>query len=35
MEDGQLRANEVMDQAAIAVLDELVRMQQALSPLRS
>jgi NAD(P)H-dependent FMN reductase len=35
MEDDELRANEVMEQAAATMLDELVRMQQALSPLRS
>lgn len=34
-EDGQLRANEVMEQAADALLDELVRTEAALRPLRA
>jgi NAD(P)H-dependent FMN reductase len=34
-EDGALRANEVMEQAADAMLDELLRVQAALAPLRA
>src|SRR5581483_4058455 len=33
-EDGELHANDVMEQAAPAMLDELVRVQEALRPLR-
>jgi NAD(P)H-dependent FMN reductase len=34
-EDGELQPNEVMDQAAAAVLDELARVAGALAPLRA
>lgn len=34
-EDGRLQANETMEQAAATMLDELVRVEQALRPLRS
>ena len=34
-EDGALQANETMEQAADAMLDELVRVEAALRPLRS
>ena len=34
-EDRALRANEVMEQAADAMLDELLRVQAALAPLRA
>jgi NAD(P)H-dependent FMN reductase len=33
-EDGRVRANEIMEQAADAMLDELVRVEGALRPLR-
>jgi NAD(P)H-dependent FMN reductase len=35
VEDGQVRANEVMETAADALLDELVRVEAALRPLRA
>ena len=34
-DDGRVQANEVMEQAAIAMLDELVRVEAALRPLRA
>jgi hypothetical protein len=34
-DDDRLQPNEVMTQAATALLDELVRLEQALRPLRS
>ena len=34
-DDGELHANEVMEQAAEAMLDELLRVSDALRPLRS
>jgi NAD(P)H-dependent FMN reductase len=34
IEDGAVRANEVMEQAAVAMLDQLVRMEALLRPLR-
>ena len=34
-EDGRLKPNEIMEQAAAAMLDELARWAQALRPLRS
>jgi NAD(P)H-dependent FMN reductase len=33
-EDGELHANDVMEEAAVALLDELLRVDQALRPLR-
>ena len=35
LEDGAIDANEVMEQAAVAMLDELVRVEAALRPLRA
>jgi hypothetical protein len=34
-DDGALQANEAMEQAAVAMLDELVRVEAALRPLRT
>ena len=34
-EDGELHANDVMEQAAVALLDELLRVDEALRPLRA
>lgn len=34
-DDGRLQANELMDQSAQAILDELLRVQEALRPLRA
>ena len=34
-EDGEIHANEIMDQAADNMLDELVRIEGALAPLRA
>jgi NAD(P)H-dependent FMN reductase len=33
-EDGRVQANDIMEQAAVAMLDELVRVERALRPLR-